>query len=135
MTAWVSAEVGSRREREGDFVRNRRIPTADVHLALAALQGGLHALPLILYLSAAPPAEQRRCFFLLTSETASSHHKMSAKKGRTEVREGGTFNVLFENSSFFFFFLFEREISVTVILTHLLEVLSVEQRRISLQKK
>lgn len=31
---------------------------------------------------------------------------MPAKRGRTEVRKGGTFSVLLGNASFFFFFFF-----------------------------
>jgi len=49
--------------------------------------------------------------FLLTRDTSISPHNMSAKRGRTEVREGGTFSVLLGNSSFFVFFFFsERDI-------------------------
>lgn len=63
MTAWVSDEVGSRREREGTLSEARRYPPQMFPwLSPLCRVGCPHCLP-FLYSSAAPPAEQTRCLF------------------------------------------------------------------------
>lgn len=106
MTAWVSDEVGSRKETEGTLSEARGYPPQMFPwLSPPCRVGCMHCLP-FLYSSAAPPAKQTRCLFSSQVKPRSLVIKCLQREVEQRLEKEGLLVCYLGTlrSSFFFYF-------------------------------